>query len=800
MPRQLYLGQLPEGRLDLEADHLTTHGVIIGMTGSGKTGLAVTLLEELVLQGVPVLALDPKGDLANLGLVFPDLAPDDFAPWLADGDPGEVAARWKQGLAGSGLGAPELATLKNKLDLRLYAPGGDVARGVDLLGSLRRPTADVAGDAGALRDLVIGTVQALLGLVGVNADPLRDPEPVLLARLVEDTWTSGRELSLETLILQLVDPPYAKLGVFPVDTFFPRTKRLDLAMKLNGVLASPAFAAWRRGEPLDLDAMLAQGDRTPVNVFCMSQLAESERQFFAALLLERLVAWSRRQPGTSRLRALLYLDEAFGYLPPHPANPPTKRAIVTLLKQARAVGVGVVLATQNPVDLDYKALSNAGCWFLGKLSTRQDVARVADGLRAAGTGVDASTSLAGLAPRQFLLRNARSPGMPTFSTRWAMTWLRGPVTPRELARLAAQVDPVPVVHAPPQAPPAPAAVPPPPPSATVPPPSPPASLVPPPPPQPEGLLAVPPPALRGHARRFLSPAATFAARLEGAFDALREDAQAGGAVHRPVLHAEVGLRFDEERLGFVIDEHHHLVLFPLDHGIPKEATILDLQAGDVLDSPPEHGWYQPLPAACDEARELTAARDALLDRIYRRESRGMWTCPPLKLHGRAGETLEAFTARCRDEVEERIEADLAKVSARYEKKADALDKKAEKKRDTITLLETTLKGRQAEEVMNAGQVVASFFFGRSRSVNSLVSKRRQTAETELRLEAAEADIERYEDDKAELVLELEAEESALREKHEEALSEIEERPVGLERADVRCISFGVLWVPVSSAV
>ncbi|MEW6282690.1 MAG: helicase HerA-like domain-containing protein, partial [Candidatus Eremiobacterota bacterium] len=342
---QVLEGQPTDRSVSLSPDELVTHGVVFGMTGSGKTGLCLGLLEELALAGIPVLAIDLKGDLTNLKLVFPEQRAEDYRPWLdeqavrREGRSAEQAATELATARRADLG--DLARLRRwseSVEVTVYTPGSDEGTPVCLLGRLEPPGGD---NAAARADLVTGTVSGLLGLVGRSSDPLKDPEPILLAQILDAAWTAGESLELATLIARLVDPPFARVGVFPVDTFFPPDQRLALARELNGVLASPAFSAWTRGVALD-PARLTEprGGRTPVSIFYLAHLSDSERMFFLSLLLERVVAWTRSLAGTSSLRALVYLDEVMGYLPPHPANPPSKRPVMTLLKQARSVGVG----------------------------------------------------------------------------------------------------------------------------------------------------------------------------------------------------------------------------------------------------------------------------------------------------------------------------------------------------------------------------------------------------------------------------------------------------------------------------
>jgi hypothetical protein len=783
--------------LRLKADRLTRHGVVIGMTGSGKTGLSVALIEELVLAGVPVIALDPKGDLGNLALVFPQLAPTDFRPWI---DPGEAqrkglsadalaektAGKWKGGLAGWGIAPERLGQLRDRTALTIYTPGSEAGVPVDVLAALARPDDAVMGDPDALRQLVAGTVAALLSLVDVQADPLTSPEHIVLARIIQEAWAANRSLDVEGLILAIVDPPFQKVGVFPLDRFWKPNKRTDLAMKLNGVMASPTFAPWMKGLPLDIGRMMDASDRVPVSVFHLSHLSDSQRQFFSGLLLQRLVAWTRSQPGTSSLRGLLFLDEAFGYLPPHPANPPTKQPLLTLMKQARAVGFGVVLATQNPVDLDYKALTNAGTWAIGRLSTKQDVERVAEGLKSA-RGEDLTGAIGALKPRQFVLRDVSEDGPIRFGSRWAMSYLRGPISRGELHKLPNLVTPDGPAPSPPAAAAAPAHTASPTPPAAAPTPAPPAARA-----------ASPVP--RGVDVRWLDPRTVFSARMGGAFDRLSEPATGGPTLYRPALYAHLRLRFDEERAGYIHDEEQVRVFFPLQDRIPSEALDVPLTEADLLRSAPPNASHAELPAILDEGTEYTSAKKALLDDVYRTEARGQWVCTPLKMHGKAGETRDAFEERCREAAEDGVEDALEKLSERYEKKIDRIKDRVRRKEAQVEGYEDKLKAEKTQEMVNGAEVLASFFFGRKRSLGSVASRRKTTTAAKNRLAAAADDLEALADDIEELQDELEEKQADLVEDAEEKLDDIEEREVRLEKADIAMLSFGVLWVPVSRAV
>ncbi|PNY80858.1 ATP-binding protein [Deinococcus koreensis] len=435
-----------------DSTDLTTHAVIIGMTGSGKTGLGLGLIEEALMDGVPVLAVDPKGDLANLLLTFPDLAPADFRPWVDEAEatraqvtPDELAAQkaaaWQKGLAEWGQGGERIRTLKEKADFAVYTPGGSAGLPVSVLKGFDAPPPEVMDDADALRERVQGTVTGLLGLLGIDADPMRSREHVLLSNLLSSAWAEGKSLDMGGMIAGIQSPPFAQIGVMPVDSFYPPKERFELAMSLNNLLASPGFQIWTQGEPLDVGRFLFTPEGKPrVSIMSIAHLNDAERMFFVSLLLNATLAWMRTQPGTSSLRAMLYMDEIAGFFPPN-GNPPTKPPMLTLLKQARAFGLGVTLATQNPVDLDYKGLSNTGTWMIGRLQTENDKARVLEALEGATSGQNPMTRteldalLSGLGKRVFLMHNVHESRPVLFTTRWTMSYLAGPITGSQIKRL-----------------------------------------------------------------------------------------------------------------------------------------------------------------------------------------------------------------------------------------------------------------------------------------------------------------------------------------------------------------------------
>src|SRR6185369_11399523 len=383
-----YLGRskTSDDLLLYDSKDLVTHAVCVGMTGSGKTGLCIALLEEAAIDNIPAIIIDPKGGLSNLLLTFPHLAPEDFAPWVNEGDPAQVAKLWQEGLAKWGEDGERIKRLRDAADFRIYTPGSNAGFPVSILKSFVAPPESIRQDSEALAERINTTVTSLLGLVGVDADPVRSREHILLSNILSQEWSAGKDLDVGGLIQKVQTPSITKIGVMDLDSFYPAQDRFQLAMALNNLLASPSFATWMEGEPLDVQQFLYTPSGKPrLSIFSIAHLADAERMFFVSLLLNQVLGWMRTQSGTTSLRAIVYMDEIFGYFPPV-ANPPSKLPLLTLLKQGRAFGLGVVLATQNPVDLDYKGLSNAGTWFVGRLQTDRDKQRLLDGLEGAAAG------------------------------------------------------------------------------------------------------------------------------------------------------------------------------------------------------------------------------------------------------------------------------------------------------------------------------------------------------------------------------------------------------------------------------
>jgi len=622
----------------LDARDLTTHAVLVGMTGSGKTGLGVALLEEAALDGVPALAIDPKGDLGNLALAFPGLRPEDFAPWIdaeearragqsPDAAAAATAERWRAGLRESGQDEGRIARFAAAAEVAIFTPGSRAGLPLSVLRSFAAPPESLRADPDALRERASAAVSGLLALLGRDADPLRSRDHILLARLLGDAWERGEDLDLAGLVRGLQSPPFARLGALDVDAFLPPADRFALASALNDLLASPAFAPWLEGEPLDVGALLRAPDGRPrLSVLSVAHLGDAERMFFVTLLLSEVIAWMRAQPGTQTLRALVYMDELFGYLPPV-AQPPSKAPLLTLLKQARAYGVGVVLATQNPVDLDYKALSNAGTWFLGRLQTERDRARVVDGLESAAAGAalprgELDRVLGSLPRRAFLARSAREDEPLLFQTRHTLSYLRGPLTRQDLRRLREARTPAP----------APAAV-------------------------AEAAVAVPaatseaaderPPLLPpGVEQVFLGPA--------------RE-----GARYRPALYAQARLHYASPRAGVDHWEDARIAV-PLEDAGPRFEDARELAADEAaLDAPAPGARFASLPKGAGQPARYTAWGRELRARLQRERPLRLLACEAPRLVASPGESEAAFRARLRERLHEERDQALESLRARY---------------------------------------------------------------------------------------------------------------------------------------
>jgi uncharacterized protein DUF87 len=691
------------GRLELDPGDLLTHGLIVGMTGSGKTGLAIVLIEEALKQGIPVLAVDPKGDLSNLLLLFDRLAPEQFVPWVdldaarrqgltREQAGAEAAAQWTKGLAAWGLAAADVADLRRRHEAVVFTPGSRTGVPLGVLQSLEAPSVPFAEQEEDLRDEIAGIVAGLLGLVGIDADPLRSREAILLGTLIENAWRKGQGTSLEALIPAIADPPFEKLGALPLETVYARRDRETLMLALNNLLASPSFEQWREGEPLDVERMLRAADGRPrLSIVSTSHLSDAERLFVTALVLDKVKTWMRRQGGTTELRALVYMDEIYGYFPPHPANPPPKRPLLTLLKQARAQGVSIVLATQNPVDLDYKGLANIGVWWVGKLQTAQDRDRLREGLTGAGMAPAAIDHLLdATGKRVFLMHDVHRPAPILMESRWAMSYLRGPLTRDELVRLTA-----------------------------------------------EGRASAP--AVAAAAAVAAAPAAASASSVPVAPAGLSQSflKHFGGEVADPYLLVKYAVRYKgtEETVG--------LRAWPLDAASAAEAfdgQDIAVLEPELVEAAPRGIRFAELPEYLADRSALRGIEKAIKDRLPGELATALLSDPLTGAVSLPGEGPTAFSARLAQGGDT---AAAARLRDRLEKKRMELETR---KRD--------LQGRRTEKWVALGTAVLSnvgLFLGRKRTISgasTVLSKNRMEGTAESRVAALEAEIADLERDLA----------------------------------------------------
>ncbi len=776
-------------RLVVGSGDLTTHGVIVGMTGSGKTGLGIVLLEEALLAGIPVLAIDPKGDLGNLALTFPDLAPESFRPWVDEAEAQaegisvedyaqKTATIWREGLASQGIGSERIQALRDAAAVTIYTPGSEAGVPLNVVGSLAAPPLSWDTEAEALRDEIEGTVTSLLALVGIEADPIASREHVLLSNLVENAWRSGRDLDLGTLIGEVAQPPFRKLGVFDVDQFFPPKERTELAFRLNAIVASPSFAAWGSGPALDLQSLLFTADGKPrATVVYLAHLSDTERQFVVTLVLSKLVTWMRGQPGTPDLRVLTYMDEVFGFVPPT-AAPPAKKPILTLLKQGRAFGAGLVLSTQNPVDLDYKAMANAGTWLVGRLQTENDKARVLEGLRSAAGGTDVGAldaAIGGLQKRQFLLVSAKSDRPRLFGTRWAMSYLRGPLTKEQVATLMADV--VAVTAA---APPSPA-------------PGDDRSQRPPSPTAGDGETTVPPPVAPGVPVSFLDPAAPWAAQI---------GADVAGSRRRAFVAARISLRYDDTAAGIDEQQEFEAIYGPLDGGLDLDSeTMVDFDDRDFRSDGAPGGAYVLPGAPIAEASFWKGLTRDVQRRLVDNRPLELQRNKALKLVSRPGETEENFARRCDEAAQAAADTEAAKIRDRLEAKRDRLERALAESQRRIEQLDTDVRSREASELIaGAGAVLGALFGGRrsTRSITGALSgaanRRGVSSRAAARRAAAENKADDRKDDLAELEQEILDEVAEIDESWRATAADVETLAIRLEATDVHVLETRLVWV------
>lgn len=663
----------------LYSKELTTHAVCVGMTGSGKTGLGIALLEEAGIDKIPAIIIDPKGDLGNLLLTFPKLSADDFLPWT-DGSEAErqgespdayaesMSTKWKEGLAKWNEPQERIQKLRDAVDITIYTPANEAGVPLSILSSFKAPSKEMLLDTTALRDRVLTIASSLLGLVGIVADPIKSREHILISTLIDQSWRKSKDIDVHELIRQVQKPPFDKIGALDIDTFFPYKERMNLVISLNNLLASPGFQAWMKGDPLDIDQLLYNKDGKPkLSVISIAHLSDSERMFFVTLLLNELLSWMRKQPGTSSLRALFYMDEIFGYFPPV-ATPPSKGPMLALLKQARAFGLGVVLVTQNPVDLDYKGLSNCGTWFIGKLQTERDRMRVIEGLNAASNGeldIKSLDKLIGATGnRVFLLRSIYLKEPVLFKTRWTLSYLCGPLTLPQIAKLSEK-------------------------SATP-------------------LQEMP----QKETTQLIKSKASVPANIQEYFISR---ANVSNPIYKPLIAGIAKLHFVDAATKMDVWSDVCIVAAPKDN----EQSV-DWDAGENVPeiknhfetSPLPNGGFKDLPAFLMHEKNYATFGKSLAAWLYQNQYQSLFKYQGLGLTSKSEESEEAFRTRVSLSLREHRDEAVTKLREKYGQKINTLTEKLRRSQEKFTQKQSQSLWQKAEAFISAGSTILGAILGK----------------------------------------------------------------------------------------
>jgi hypothetical protein len=741
----------------LKNKNFTTHAAIIGMTGSGKTGLGIGLIEEAAIDNIPSILIDPKGDMGNLLLTDPKFNPKSFEPWVEDEARNKeknieeyaksIADMWKKGIKGDHQDESRVAKL-HAVEKTIYTPGSSAGISINILGSLEAPPQEVLNDADTFSSYLKSTVSSLLSLIKVEVDPVSSKEYLLIAQILANKWRAEESITLEELIGAIIAPSFEKIGVLPLENFYPQEKRFGLATKFNAIIASPTFSAWLQGENLDIQKLLYdEKGKAKVAIMSIAHLSDEERMFFVTILLNKYIAWMRRQSGTSALKALLYMDEIYGYFPPS-KNPPSKEPMMLLLKQARAFGTGVILSTQNPVDLDYKGLSNIGTWFIGRLQTSQDIERVIDGL---GGKVGASYSkseikdlLANLKKRTFFLKSAHLEDIRVFSTRWVMSYLKGPLKAAEISALMANKK-----------------------ART-----------------PQSLMSKEPTS-SSNFQEFVHLDKSIEQRY--AMDVTGENN------FRATLQAKVELHYYNQSKK--IDENEELCLsleLYEEDAIDWENAEALASCPNYSDSKPSNASFATLSDEISEDKSLKRAKKELVDWIYRNKRLALYKTSSPKLVSTPNESLGDFKVRLKDILDEEREEDIDKLQERYEKKEKTLMKRLQRAQDKVEKEEADA----SKSMIDTGIAVLGALFGRrsSAKLGRAFSRGSRALKERGDIGRAEELLSEVHEDIELLAEELEEKIDELAEKYDVDNIEIQDASMKPKKSDIDVEELSLVWV------
>jgi len=746
-----------------KSKHLTTHAVIIGMTGSGKTGLGIELIEEAAIDNIPSIVIDPKGDMGNLCLAFSQMKPEDYIPWIDENEAGakgksvqeaaeELASSNRAGIESFG---QDLERVKRFADVpkTIYTPGSSAGVGVNILGSFTAPPQSVLEDEDTLASLINTTALSLLSLVGISSDSVGSKEHLLLSSIFSNYYTQGVSLTMQMVIESIITPPFEKIGMLSIDTFYPQNERMKLATLFNSVISSVTFLAWLKGEPLDIQNMLYDEDgKAKIAIFSLSHLSDDERMFFVSLLLNTYISWMRSQRGSSVLKSILYMDEIFGFFPPS-KNPPSKEPMLLLLKQARAFGCGIVLSTQNPVDIDYKGIANIGTWFVGKLQTKQDIEKVVDGIAAHSqlSKEELSQKIATLKGRHFLLKNVHEAEADEFYTRWVLSYLKGPMTKDDIKKVMQDKKDV--------------------------------------------MLKAEP----KDKEVFVQTGGTKPIVHENIKEYFIDIKQE--SMLYPYLYVELKLGFFNQKKGIDTQEK-------LSYKLPLDTKTFTLEWQNAYEETvaqksikaPTNALYAELPELVLREKSLKSFESTVNDFIYETKKLELFICKDLDLESKFDENKRDFLVRVEERLKEMREERIEKLQEKFQSDYEKLQDKIQKLDIKLKKEEAEANSKMADTLISVGMTLVSAFFGKKALSASTISKgasalskgknvlkeRTDVANTEMLVDDAQEEIQMLE--------------QHLKEEIEKITKELDTTNYPLEtlvikpkRGDIVITDFALLW-------
>ncbi len=753
-----------------KADDLTTHAMVFGMTGSGKTGLCIDLIEEAIDEEIPLILIDPKGDLANLKLIFPDFTPSEYEKWVSLTDAqkkgmtkAEYAIsesdKWKNGLQSWDIDPTRVDRVKNKADIHVYTPGSSAGEKISILDGFSKPDISFEDDEEGMIEKIRNSVSALLSLLDIENDPLKSKPHILISNIIEHYWRLDKGITIEDLIINIQKPPIKKLGVFDIDQLIDEKERTELSFKINNIIASSGFRYWSSGAPLSAEKLfkVKKKGTTPVNIFYIAHLPENERMFFVTLLLNEIVYWIRTQSGSGNLKYLLYMDEIFGYLPPYPLNPPSKNPLLILLKQARAFGLGVVLATQNPKDVDYKGLTNMGTWFVGKLQAEGDRERVLEGLEGIADKdgnvpkrKELEETISSLKKRSFLIKNIHSTGLKVFQTRWAMSYLVGPLTKNQIKTFTKKSNAKIIAN------------------------------------KEEPVI---------QAKKESKPhLLSFIPQTPIAIEPLFDNSNRSGGYYMPNFHVNGEIVFDERNIGLYIRKKFFVTAEFAAVINWRKATFSEEEPGyenlkvDYVDS------FKPFDVTLNYSLVKKYLRD-FKNFIFTQLSIKVFVNKELNLTSEADESEEAFKLKCRAIIDRMIDKEIDSIKEKYLRKIDRLEDKAAQEELRIEKLQMEHKSKKTEEFVSAGESILGFLMGSKsrRGLSSAARRRRSTSSAKNRVKMRENKLDQIRDDIQLLKEDLEDKVAEIEDDFFDKADMIEEREIRLEKNDIIISNHVVLW-------